>query len=107
MFLGNTDSVYYIITSSVPVNLTVWLTRNINDRKTITGKVNTTSASQRKSHSLSWIDDSHATGCITKVHDDIFRQNIVVSGFVEPGACTRNLASTDDRGVTHLTKKNI
>jgi len=54
-----------------------------------------------------FIGDSRARGCITEVHDDIFRQNIAVSGFVEPGACTRTSASTVDSDVTHLEKEGI
>jgi len=33
------------------------------------GKVNTISVSQHKVHSVVFIDNNHARGCTTKVHD--------------------------------------
>jgi len=69
------------------------------------GKVNISSASHHKGHSIMCIGGCHERGCKTTVHGDIFRQNFVVSDFLEPGACTGTLSSTADSDLTHLTKK--
>jgi len=64
------------------------------------GKVNTTNASQHKGHSILCIGDSCARCCKSKAHEDIFRQNFVVSGFVELGACIDMVTATADSGIT-------
>jgi len=71
------------------------------------GNVNAIIASQHKGHSILFIGDSHARGCITKVHDYIFRQNFVISGFVKPNSCTGTLSATADSDVKYLTKRRI
>jgi len=69
------------------------------------GKVNTIDASKHKDHSMLCSGDSCARGCKTKVHDDIFRQNFVVSGFVEPEVCKGMVNSTADFYVILSDKK--
>jgi hypothetical protein len=70
------------------------------------GKVNTIGASQQKGHSVLCMGDSRARGCINKLHVN-FRQNFVVSGFVEPGVLHCTLTSTADSDVSYLTKRDI
>jgi len=56
-------------TSSFPVIVNGVITTNSSNKKTSMGKVNTVSVSQHKGHPVVFIDNSHARGCITKVHD--------------------------------------
>jgi hypothetical protein len=68
-------------------------------------KVNKISASQHKGHSMLCIGDGRTRGCITKLHDGIFIQSLVVCGFVKPGACNGIVHSMADSDVILPDKK--